>query len=210
MNLLLATKNKAKIKYYGNQIKDRGINIVTLDDLKIDIDVEENGNNPLENSIIKAKEYARISGYITIAIDEGLFFDGVSDDLQPGTHVRRVNGKRLNDEEMIEHYISLVNKYGTDGKLKGYFLKAISLVNGDEVYSFESKSSRTFLNNTSKKIVEGYPLSSIQFIDKYNKYKSELSPDEEIDIKYAEQIELVDFIEKIYKEIQSKVKIKKR
>lgn len=204
MKILLATKNKAKIKHYGNQIKERGIDLVTLEDLGIDVDVEENGNNPLENAIIKAKEYARISGYITVAIDDGLFLDGVSDELQPGTNVRRVNGKRLTDEEMIEHYISLVNKYGKDGILNGFFIKAIALVSNDNIYTHEYKVSRRLLNKTSKIIEEGYPLASIQFIDKYGKYKSELSEEENLDVRHDEQKSIVDFVENTLKSIKVK------
>lgn len=123
MKFLLATTNKAKIRYYGTKLKERGIEIATLEDLNIDCDIDEKGKNPIDNAIIKASAYSKLSGMPTIALDEGLFLEGVPDNIQPGTHVRRVNGKRLNDVEMIEYYIDLVNKYGDNGSLKGYFLK---------------------------------------------------------------------------------------
>ena len=41
-------------------------------------------------------------------MDDTLYIEGVPKDLQPGLFVRRVNGKSLTDEEMIEHYTNLV------------------------------------------------------------------------------------------------------
>lgn len=73
MKILLATTNKAKIRYYGNKLKQKGIDIVTLEELGITCDVDETGNNPIENAVIKAKAYYEISHIPTIALDDGLF-----------------------------------------------------------------------------------------------------------------------------------------
>ena len=37
MKYLLATTNKAKIRYYGTKLKKRGIEIITLEDLNIEV-----------------------------------------------------------------------------------------------------------------------------------------------------------------------------
>lgn len=194
MKYLLATTNKAKIRYYGTKLKEKGIDILTLNDLNIDIDVDETGKNPTENAVIKATAYNNLSNITTIALDEGLFLEGVPDEIQPGTHVRRVNGKRLDDKEMIEYYISLVNKYGIDGKLPGYFLKGVAIVNEDETYTFEYKASREFTNRQSTVIDEGYPLASIQIIEPVGKFKSELTEEEEKITMDVEQKDIIDFI----------------
>ena len=44
--------------------------------------------------------------------DSGLYFDNVPDEVQPGVHVRNVNGKRLSDDEMIDYYSGLVKAHG--------------------------------------------------------------------------------------------------
>lgn len=194
MKYLLATTNKAKIRYYGTKLRERGIEILTLEDLKIECEVDETGKNPIENAIIKARAYNKLSDIPTIALDEGLFLDGVPDNIQPGTHVRRVNGKRLNDVEMIEHYIDLVNRYGENGVLKGYFLKGVAIVHQDSTYSFDYKANRLFTNKRSKVIDEGYPLASIQIISLLNKFKSELTADEEKITMDVEQKDIFEFI----------------
>lgn len=195
MKILFATTNPAKVKTYASRLIEKGYEIVTLKDLKIDIDVEENGTTPLENAIIKAKEYHKISNLPTIAMDEGLYLDGVPENLQPGTHVRRVNGKKLSDEEMIIHYINLVNQYGNNGKLTGYFKKGIAILNNDKIDTIEIKAPRCFSNTRCETITIGYPLASIQWIEERNKYKAELTREEENQLMSKEQKEILDFIE---------------
>lgn len=202
MKYLLATTNKAKIRYYGTKLKERGIEIVTLKDLNIDCDIDETGKNPIENAVIKASAYSKLSGMPTIALDEGLFLEGVPDNIQPGTHVRRINGKRLNDVEMIEYYIDLVNKYGDNGTLKGYFLKGVAIVNQDNTYTFDYKANRCFTNKQSNIIDEGYPLASIQIISSLNKFKSELTEEEEKTIMDVEQKDIFGFILNTIAEIE--------
>ena len=194
MKYLFATTNKAKIKRYAKRLIEEGIDIVTLDDLNIDVNIDENGKNPTENAIIKATAYNRISNITTIAMDDGLFLYNVPEKIQPGTHVRRVNGKRLNDKEMIEHYIDLVNKYGTNGELPGYFQKGVAIVSGDNVYTFEQKSDRKFTNKQSKIIDEGYPLASIQIVQPFGKFKSELTKEEEMIAMNIEKKNILGFI----------------
>lgn len=194
MKYLLATTNKAKIRYYGTKLKERGIEIVTLEDLNIDCHVDETGKDPIDNATIKASAYNKLSGMPTIALDEGLFLEGVPNNIQPGTHVRRVNGKRLNDIEMIEYYIDLVNKYGKNGTLKGYFLKGVAIVNQGNTYTFDYKANRCFTNKQSEVIDDGYPLASIQIISSLNKFKSELTEEEEKTTMDVEQKSIFDFI----------------
>lgn len=194
MKYLLATTNKAKIRYYGTKLKEKGLDIVTLNDLNIEIDVDETGKNPIENAVIKATEYNKLSNIPTIALDERLFLDGVPDEIQPGTHVRRVNGRRLDDNEMIDYYTSLVNQYGVNGKLRGYFLKGVAIVNGNDIFTFEYKANREFTNKKSEIIDDGYPLASIQIIESVGKFKSELTEEEEKNTMDVEQKDIFDFI----------------
>lgn len=195
MKVLFATTNPAKIKNYASRLIEKGYEIITLKDLKIDIDVEETGATPLENAIIKAKGYYKISNIPTIAIDEGLYLDGIPKHLQPGTHVRRVNGKKLTDEEMITHYINLVNEYGSNGKLTGYFQKGIAILNDNQIDTIEIKAPRCFSDTRCETITPGYPLASIQWVEELNKYKAELTKDEENKLMSKEQKQILDFIE---------------
>ena len=96
--------------------------------------------------------------------DSGLYFDELPDELQPGTHIRRVHGKELSDEEMQSYYGTMAKNYG--GKLTGRYRNAIAFV-WDENTSFssfdEALATEPFLmvEKPHEKYVKGYPLDSL-------------------------------------------------
>lgn len=163
MKVLFATHNEAKKKMYNEKLKKCNLEIVGLDDLNIDVDVEETGNNSKENAIMKAREYYKIAKIPTIAIDDGLELDNVPENLQPGTHVRRIEGeKRATDEEVIEHYTSMVKKYGENGILRGRFNKCMAIaLNEEDIRCMMFPTERIFHSNVIKDYDKGYPLGAI-------------------------------------------------
>ena len=119
---------------------------------------------------------------VTIGVDDSLYLCGVPDDLQPSLFVRRVGGRVLSDKEMIEHYISLVNQYGTNGKLSAKWVYGMALVdaNGNtHTYTWE-KGGFYLTNKQSDVINPGYPLNSISKYEKINKYFTEVTLEDEI------------------------------
>lgn len=177
MKVLFATTNPAKIKKYSAELEKRGVEVLTLKDLEININVAEDGKNAVENACQKAKVYHDASKMVTIGMDNTLFLDGVSEEKQPGTHVRRVNGKELNDDEMIEYYINLVKEYGE--KLTAKWVYGIAVYNGEKLrtYSWE-KDSFYFVTEPCIERNPGYPLDSISIVPKFNKYLVQLTADE--------------------------------
>lgn len=175
--VLFATTNPAKIKKYASQLKERGIEVLTIKDLKIDLDVDENGKNALENAYIKAKTYYDVTKIPTIGMDNNLFIEELPKERQPGTHVRRVNGKVLSDDEMIEHYTGLAKEYG--GKLTAKWVYGMVIYNGKEKEEYTwSKENFYFIDRACEKRNPGYPLDSIAIVPKYNKYLVELTEEE--------------------------------
>jgi inosine/xanthosine triphosphate pyrophosphatase family protein len=130
MKVLFATTNPAKIKKYVDELQKRNIEVITIKDLDIEIDVDENGKNALENAYIKAKAYYDATGFISIGMDNNLFIEELPKEKQPGTYVRRINGKELNDDEMIEYYSNLVKENG--GRLTAKWVYGMVIYNGKE------------------------------------------------------------------------------
>lgn len=177
MKVLFATTNPAKIEYYAKELKRRSVEVVTLQELGITLDVKEDGKNGVENAMIKAKAYAKVSNMPTIAIDDTLFIEGIKEEEQPGTNVRRVHGKRLSDDEMLEYYTNLVKKYG--GKLQAKWIKGVAVWVNDEMKTLEySRDHFFFIDEPSKQRHDGYPLDSIAIIPRFEKYLSELTEEE--------------------------------
>lgn len=194
--ILLATKNPAKIKRYKNGLLNRGIKLLTLDDIKVNLEIQEDGQDALENALIKARNYYQETGITVMAIDDNLFLENVPMEKQPGSFVRRVNKKRLSDLEMLEYYINLVKEYGTDGKLNAYWLYGLALIKDGLEFTYTWKSADFYLVDTkSKKIETGYPLNSISLNKKLGKYFTDLTESDKLLIQGNDE-QVFDFIAK--------------
>lgn len=177
MKVLFATTNPAKIKKYVKRLEEKGIEVLTLKDIDIKLQVEENGKNAIENAYIKAKAYYDATGIVSIGLDNNLFIEELSEDKQPGTHVRRINGKELSDEEMIEYYTNLVKENG--GRLTAKWVYGMVIYDGKDAKQYTwNKQHFYFVDKPCEKRTPGYPLDSISIMPKYNKYFVELTLEE--------------------------------
>ena len=194
MKILFATTNPAKVKKYRQELAKKGVELITLKDLELNLNVEENGKDAIENACIKAKAYYEATGITTIGMDNNLFIEELPKEKQPGTHVRRVNGKELNDEEMIEYYTNLVKENGE--KLTVKWVYGMAIYNGKEIKTHRwSKDHFYFIATPSVQRNPGYPLDSISIIPEFNKYLVELTDEEKRSYKEQKITEgVVDII----------------
>ena len=180
--VIFATSNESKLKRFKKGLEKKGIKLLSLHDEGVSINVVENGNSVIENANIKAYVGHEATKKITIGMDDSLYLYGVPDDLQPSLFVRRVGGRVLSDKEMIEHYISLVNQYGTDGKLPAKWVYGMALVdtNGN-IHTYTWENGGFYLTNKQSDVINpGYPLNSISKYEKINKYFTEITDEDEI------------------------------
>lgn len=195
--VLFATGNASKVARYKDKLLERGIILKSLKDIDVDIDVDENGSTAIENATIKAKAYNEASNLPTMATDDTMYIVGIPEEKQPGIFVRRVNGKRLNDQEMIDYYTGLVKEYGKDGKLDTKWILGMVIIKDGKVYTHEETTSEYYILDTpARDMREGYPLSSILFNKKANKYDIYLT-EEDKKIGQADDMGFVDFIDEI-------------
>ena len=75
MKVLFATTNPAKVKKYKERLEEKGIELITINDLDINLKVDENGKDAIENAYIKAKAYYDATNIITIGMDNNLFIE---------------------------------------------------------------------------------------------------------------------------------------
>ena len=194
MKILFATTNPAKVKRYAHKLKEKNIELLTIKDLGINLKVEESGKDAIENAYIKAKAYYDATKITTIGMDNNLFIEELPAEKQPGTHVRRINGKELNDDEMIEYYCNLVKEYG--GKLTAKWVYGMVIYNGKESKEYSwSKSHFYLIDKPSQKRNPGYPLDSISIMPECNKYFVDLTDEDRNKDKanYRED-NVIDFI----------------
>lgn len=178
MKVLFATTNKAKVSKYKDALRENNIELLTINDLDFKLDIEENGKDALENAYIKAKSYFDKTGIPTIGMDNTLYIEELPEDKQPGTCVRRVNGKVLSDDEMITYYTNLVKEYGGRLTAKWVYGMVICTEEGTKKYTWY-KDHFYFVSKPSKKRNPGYPLDSISVLPEFNKYFLELTKEEQ-------------------------------
>lgn len=181
MKLLYGTGNLAKLSAMKRRLEKLDIELIGFSDLQAEgvsiPAVPEDGKTPLENARQKAKAYYKAFGMPVFSCDSGLYFDNVPDEIQPGVHVRTVNGNYLSDQQMIEYYAGLVKQYGN---LTARYKNAICLVM-DEDHIYEAmersmESERFILTDKPHSAVrkKGFPLDSMSIDIKTNKYYYDL------------------------------------
>ena len=192
--VLFATGNETKAKRFSKGLQEKGIEVITLKDIDTEIEVEENGKDAIENAIIKAKAYSNVVNIPVFAMDDNLFIDNIPEEKQPGMFVRRINGKRLTDEEVLEYYKSLVKEYGTEGRLTCRYVYGMAVINNgkESTYSW-SMEEFYMVEKQSDTIRPGYPLDSISINKKLNKYFTDITEEDKAMIKQNED-DVVEFL----------------
>ena len=98
--LLLATNNPGKAAEFRQLLAGCGWELVTPAELGLTIEVEETGQTYAENATLKAVEYVRAGGLVTLADDSGLEVDAL--DGRPGVLSARYAGADRTDQERVQ------------------------------------------------------------------------------------------------------------
>lgn len=127
MKYVAATNNQHKLKEM-REILGSKIELVSLSELNIKVDIEENGKTFLENSLIKARAICNLTGLPTLADDTGLMVDALNG--EPGVYSARYAGVEHDDKANREKL--LLNLKGLDYENRtASFFTVISIVYPD-------------------------------------------------------------------------------
>ena len=126
--ILLATNNQGKVKEMKSIMSDLGIDVYSLKDKGIDVDVEEDGKTFEENALKKAEEIAKISGMITVSDDSGLEVYAL--DLRPGIYSARYAGEGATSEMLCEKLLSEMESV-PDSERGARFVSVVAIVYPD-------------------------------------------------------------------------------
>ena len=177
--LLIATKNKGKVGEFKDFLKDLPFEIVSLQDLNIKDDIEEDGKTYNENSQKKALFFAKFTNLPTIADDGGIEISALGG--APGVRSRRWLGFEATDEQLINHMLKISKSLPEDNR-KAVFRTVVSFAMPDgKVWSVEGEVEGVIAKKPLLKILKGYPYRSFFFLPKLNKFyhESELSKKEQ-------------------------------
>ena len=143
MKIILATKNKGKIKDFEKLTDKMDIEVLSILD-NIDFpDVVEDGKTFEENSAKKALEIAKYTGIVTVSDDSGLCVDALNG--EPGIYSARYSGEDGNDEKNIEKLLKNLSDVEKNDR-KAHFVSVVSIAFPDgTVKSFRGETQGEIL-----------------------------------------------------------------
>ncbi len=89
--LIFATGNQGKMKEIREILADMDVEILSMKEAGVDLDIQEDGVTFQENAIIKAKAVQEATGELTLADDSGLEIDYLNG--EPGVYSARYMGE---------------------------------------------------------------------------------------------------------------------
>lgn len=95
--IIIATTNEGKMKEFRALLAHKDVEIVSMKEARINIDIDENGTTFEENAAIKAKTVCEHSGCLCLSDDSGLVIDYLGG--EPGIYSARYLGHDTPYEE---------------------------------------------------------------------------------------------------------------
>ena len=171
MKIVLASNNKHKVKEFQEIFLPYGVEILTLNDLNINVDPDESGKTFKENAFIKALEVSKFTSEIVIADDSGLEIDAL--DGFPGIYSSRYK----ENEPYIEKFKGIWELLEGKENKNANFTCVLCVLNlEDTPLYFEGKVFGSITKEIKK--LEGFGYDPIFFNHEYNKTFSECTSEE--------------------------------
>ena len=174
MKIVLASRNAHKIKELQTLLSKNieGIEILSLDDVGIIDDIEENGTTYEENALIKAKAAAK-SGYIGVGDDSGLSVRALGG--APGVFSARYAG--VHGDNDANNEFLLKNLEGKSDRF-AEFVCTIACVfpDGKEPIVVEGRTAGVIIDTLQGD--GGFGYDPLFFYEPYGKTFAQLSADE--------------------------------
>jgi XTP/dITP diphosphohydrolase len=175
MRLLVASENRGKIREI-KKIYKGSIEILSPIDIKIHLDILEDGNSLRDNSLKKALAYFRKVNICTVGEDTGLFVEAL--DGKPGVHSARYGGR--GDESNRKKLLSALKG---EKNRKAYFKTVIALVISEIFFKFFEGKVNGYI--TEEEIGDnGFGYDPIFLPKGYNKTFAQMSADEKNSISH--------------------------
>ena len=177
MKIIAATKNKNKLREFGEILK--GFEVISQEEAGVDIDVEETGATFEENSMLKAKAIFEATGLPAIADDSGLCVDALGG--APGIYSARYGGEGYDDKGRVELLLKNMENV-PDSERSARFVCAITLVSHDGVITARGECEGKI--DYSPRGENGFGYDPVFFVEEFGKTMAEISPEEKNSISH--------------------------
>jgi len=129
LRVVLATGNPGKLRQFSELLVASGLELVRQSDFGIEPPAET-GRTFLENSLIKARNAARLTGLPAIADDSGLEVDALGG--RPGLYSARYAGEGASDDANLRKMLDELAGVGSGQRGARYRSVIVFVRNGDD------------------------------------------------------------------------------
>jgi len=173
-SLVIATKNKHKLREIGEILGNLPLQIRAMDEVGLcnyDLEIVEDGLTFEDNSMKKAVEVMKVSGYIAIADDSGLEVEALGN--QPGVFSARFSGENATDKKNNEKLLHMLADVPME-KRNARFVSVISVAFPDG-RRFHVRGECKGIIGFEERGEFGFGYDPLFIVPKYNKTFGELS-----------------------------------
>lgn len=178
--IIFATGNAGKVKEIRMIMEDTGMEVLSMKDAGIVVDIEEDGKTYEENALLKARAVARYTDAIVMADDSGLEIDYLNK--EPGVYSARYMGEdtsyHIKNNNLIERLTGVPDEQRT-----ARFVCAIAAVlpGGKELTTRATIEGRI---GYEEKGENGFGYDPIFYVPEFGKTTAELSEEEKNQISH--------------------------
>jgi non-canonical purine NTP pyrophosphatase (RdgB/HAM1 family) len=186
--ILIATTNPHKFQKIQSMFKigEQDFEILSLNDLNLNLNIDENEDTFEKNAVLKAREYSKHFDGLVVSTDGGIVIPTLPQ-WNP-LYTRRFAGANLTDEGRISKILEMMkNKKGSDRSM--HWQEAIAICkNGKRLFSLEVKGIKGKMDKVfdPSKYKEGIWLCSIWSFPQFgNKNFFDLTTKEQLEAEIS-------------------------
>ncbi|MBS6503997.1 MAG: XTP/dITP diphosphatase [Clostridium sp.] len=184
--LIIASNNQGKINEIKKVLNDMPINVFSLKDIGLDIDVEEDGITFEENAKKKSEEiYKELikrgeNNFIVMSDDSGLEVEYLNG--EPGVYSARYAGEHGNDKKNNEKLLLNLKGVSYDNR-NARFVCQLALINDKNIYKSVTGTVNGYILEEERGR-DGFGYDPLFLYEPFNKTFAELTIEEKNDISH--------------------------
>ena len=172
--IVIATQNKGKIAEIVLALSKLSVKVLTLSDFGPIVEPVENGASFMENALLKARYYAKVTGKACLADDSGLEVDALQG--APGIYSARFAGDVANDDANNQKLLTKLANIGA-AERTARFRCVLAYVDTDE-FAITTDGVCEGIIIEEKRGVGGFGYDCLFYVPELHKTMAEISKSE--------------------------------
>ena len=170
MKVIFATNNEGKIREIRAIMSDLGIEVMTMKEAGIDVEIVEDGKTFEENAFIKAQTVANVCDEIVMADDSGLEIDALNK--EPGVYSARYLGENTSYHEKNHTLVRRLENVKMEDRTARYVCAIAAVLPDGRV--LETKATMEGVIGYEERGENGFGYDPIFLLPEYGKTTAEI------------------------------------